>query len=72
MKEIIKRYCVAFDILLCLNFMGVVGATFGAAISDGDVKLTVILGAINTVVIILARVSSYGIAEKKRRRRDDI
>ena len=47
--------------------MGVVGAALGAAISDGDIKLTVILGALNTLVIVISRVLSYNAAERGKR-----
>lgn len=60
MKEIIKKYSIALDILICINFFGVMAAALGAAISDGDIKLTVILGAINTVTIVLTRVTARG------------
>lgn len=67
MNKLVKRYSVIFDILLCINFMGVVGAALGAAISDGDIKLTVILGALNTLVIVISRVLSYNAAERGKR-----
>lgn len=67
MRRLIKRYCMTFDILLALNFFGTVAAVFGAAVSDGDIKMTVIMGALNTLVIILSRIGGY---EVKRDRKE--
>lgn len=67
MKRTLKKYSMTFDILLALNFMGVLAATFAAGITNGDARLTVINGALNTLIIILCRVSSYnyGVDKKK-------
>jgi len=60
MREMAKRYSIALDILVGFNFIAVIAATFGAAISEGDIKLTVILGAVNVFTILVARLSVRG------------
>ena len=72
MKKLLKRYSVIFDILLCINFVGVVAVALGASLCAGDARCTVALGAINTLIIVIARVLSYNTAEKERGRRNDI
>lgn len=67
MRRTMKKFCMTFDILLALNFVGVLAATFAAGISDGDAKLTVIMGALNTLIIILTRISSYNHKRKELR-----
>lgn len=66
--SLVKLYSIAFDVLLGLNFFGTIGAVFGAAISQGDIKMTVIMGGLNTLVILLARVYGYSLAERRRKK----
>ena len=57
----LKKYSMFLDILLGLNFFCVMAAALGAAISDGDIKLTVILGALNVTAILICRLSDKGV-----------
>ena len=53
----VKKYSLVFDLLLMLNFASVIAVALGASISDGDAKLTIIACTVNTLIILLCRMT---------------
>ena len=66
MKKRLQKYSVFFDLLLGLNFVCVVSVALGAAISDGDAKIAIIISAINVFMVLLCRLSDKGGSDAKQ------
>ena len=65
MKKLVK-YSAFMDILLGLNFIGVIAVSLAASITNGDAKLTIVMCTINTFMILICRLTD------RREKRNDV
>lgn len=60
-----KKYSITMDLLLGLNFVSIIAVALAESITNGDAKLTIILGTLNTFTILICRMT-----DKERKNED--
>lgn len=60
-----KKYSITMDLLLALNFVSIIAVSLAESITNGDAKLTIILGTLNTFTILICRMT-----DKERKNED--